>query len=355
MLKINLIHRICQVFFEAKMVLIVLCVLSWPVQANGLITQCELASKQSKSVEVAIQTCRQELTQEHSRFIKASILSKLGQLYRTQNEAEAAIAVWQEAGGYVRLTQMDSTENKIWVKLQALIAETLFNTGQTEQAESYLLTQISEAKLKTGLFSITVAKLQESLGGIYALQGDQDNSLKMFQESALIYQMQASQFSLDFVENQMSYGIALLDLGLQEKALTFFKEFSGLLRTSEGYKNSILMAEALTFLGTLQIGSNAFIDAARNFHDAYSIRVRHFGHDELQTTQVLNNLGVALFRSGYLDKAQEILNQAYDTRNKLLGAEDSLTQSSKNNLNAVIEAKNSGKKSKNFINIQSIS
>lgn len=333
--------------------IVVFCIFISPVQANGY-TQCEIATQGTTSVEKAIDTCRQELTQETNSLAKATILSTLGQLYSNQKETEIAIAAWQEAGQYLDLTETDSPESQLWAQLQVFIAQALFRSDSQNKAEDYFLKQLKFAKRQTGMFSLTVAKLQETLGSMYALEGKKEKAFTMFQESALIYQLKSGKLSLNAIENQMSYGIALLDLGMQVEALAFFEQFTELLNSSQGYKNSIIMAEALTFLGTLQMRSNQVLEAAKSFHGAYRRHTNHFGRDQLATTQVLNNFGVALFRSGYLDKAEEVLNQAYLERAEKLGPEDSLTQSSKNNLNAVLEAKQNGQVSKLYVNINTI-
>lgn len=305
--------------------------------ANVSPSRCE-QSFGKESASITLETCRLELTNTLSTRKRIAVLETLGKLYLSQKEPELAFTTWKEASQYSRPSRDDTVSSETWARLQVLMAQTQLQSEQFQKAEAQLVKSLKTLELTTGRYSSPVGIVLDALGTFYALQGKEQKFEASFKRSRIIYEIRMGKTHPRTLETRMNYAIGLLDLKREDEALKQFTGVADIMNTTPSYQDDPIRAEALTFLGTLQMRNEQLVEATKNYQIAFEVRQAVFGPNDIRTSQSLNNLGVVLFRAGDLTQAEAALSKAYVIRSDALGVDDPLTQSTQKNLQAVIEA-----------------
>lgn len=287
-----------------------------------------------------LETCRLELTNALTTAKRIAVLETLGKVYLAQNEPDLAISTWNEASQYARPSRDDTVLSETWARLQILVAQTFLQTEQPQRAQAQLTQTLSTVEKAIGRYSLPAGMAQDALGTFYALQGKAEESETAFKRSRIIYEIRLGKTHPRTLETRMNYAIGLLDLTRETEAQENFKVVAEIMNATPSYKNDPIRAEALTFLGTLQMRNDQLLEAANNYQAAFEVRQAAFGANDIRTSQSLNNLGVVLYRAGDLKRAEVALSKAYIIRSDALGNQDPLTLSTQKNLQAVIAAQN---------------
>lgn len=312
-------------------------------QASSNPTRCE-NSFGKQPVNTTVETCRLELTGPITQAKRVKILETLGKTYLAQNEADLAIATWNEASQYSPLNREDLLAAESWTRLQVLIGQTYAQTDRMEKAEAHFQKILGTVEQTVGRYSLPAGMVQDALGTYYALQNKPSEAEAAFKRSRIVYEIRLGKTNARTLETRMNHAVGLLDMEKEQEALEIFQVLAEIINSSPSYAKEPIRAEILTFLGTLQMRGDNLQDAARNYQTAFEVRQAAFGANDIRTSQSLNNLGVVLYRAGDLKRAEIALSRAYIIRTDALGSEDPLTLSTQKNLQAVIAAQNSAAK-----------
>jgi tetratricopeptide (TPR) repeat protein len=300
-------------------------------------TRCE-ESFGKESSSSTIEVCRLELTRDLDPSKKIVILELLGKAYMAQNEAKMALSAWNEASQYTKPSEDNIASTENWTRFQVLIGQTLMQIKQTEQALSLFNKTLFKIEQVLGRHALAVAMVQDALGSFHALQNNASESEAAFVRARMIYEVRLGKTHPKTLETRLNHAVGMLDVGKEKEAQEILLILAEIVNSFPEYDKEPLRAEILTFLGTLQMRSDQFQEAANNYQIAYEVRQASFGTNDIRTSQSLNNLGVVLFRAGDLKRAELALSKAYIIRNDILGNQDPLTLSTQKNLQAVISA-----------------
>lgn len=309
-----------------------------PVLAQNKITRCEKAFEDRLETEKVINTCRQDLIAPLKQEQRTQVLETLGKVYSSQNETELAIQTWKEASQYVQPQRNSIESGEKWVRFQILIGQSYGQTNQPEKAELQLKQTLAKTESLYGGFSLPAGMVQDALGAHYGLLNKYEASMKAFQRARIVHEVRLGKLHPRTIETRLNQAVALLDLNKEDDAKAQLEALASLIRPLPEFQKSPVLAEALTFLGTLQMRTDQLPQAIDSYETALSVRKEIFGKEDVRTSQSLNNLGVVLYRAGQLEKAEIALSQAYIIRRNKLGEQDALTLSSQKNLQAVISA-----------------
>lgn len=307
-------------------------------------TRCEQSFEKNQSVNEMIDLCRQELTGPVSDPDRINILQTLGQIYLSQGETDLAISTWYEASQYTPPKRNKPEQVDRWTQLQVLIGQTHSQLGDNQKAETQFLNTLDAVNNLLGPYSLPVGVVRDSLGTLYALQGDKDKALFNFKRSRIIHEVRLGKLHPRTIETRLNQAVGLLDLKLEDDARNSFDVLAQVINDVPAYRNAPIRAEVLTFLGTLQMRADLVDEASKNYETAYQVRSTYYGSGDLRTSQSLNNLGVVLYRAGDLKGAEKALSQAYVIRREKLGIDDPLTTSTQKNLQAVLQAQRDAQK-----------
>lgn len=309
-----------------------------PVSAQTKTTRCEKAFDERLETEKVINTCRQDLIAPLKQEQRTQVLETLGKVYSSQNEAELAIQTWKEASQYVQPQRNSIETGEKWVRFQILIGQSYGQTNQPEKAELQFKQALNKAESLYGGFSLPAGMVQDALGAHYGLLNKYDASMKAFQRSRVVHEVRLGKLHPRTIETRLNQAVAFLDMNKEDEAKAQLEALANLIRPLPEYQKTPVLAETLTFLGTLQMRSDQLPQAIESYEIALRVRTEIFGKEDVRTSQSLNNLGVVLYRAGQLEKAEVALSQAYVIRRNKLGEQDALTLSSQKNLQAVIAA-----------------
>ncbi|MDH4395786.1 MAG: tetratricopeptide repeat protein [Limnobacter sp.] len=314
-----------------------------PALSQNKSTRCEKAFEDRLETDKIINTCRQDLIAPLKQEQRTDVLETLGKVYSAQNEPDLAIQTWKEASQYVQPQRTSIQSGERWVRFQILIGQSYGQSNQPEKAELQFKQALAKAEGLYGGFSLPAGMVQDALGAHYGLLNKYDPSLKAFQRSRIVHEVRLGKLHPRTIETRLNQAVALLDMNKEDDAKAQFEALATLIRPLPEYQKSPVLAEALTFLGTLQMRTEQLPQAIDSYETALKVRTELFGKDDVRTSQSLNNLGVVLYRAGQLKKAEVALSQAYIIRKTKLGEKDALTLSSQKNLQAVIAAQQSGR------------
>lgn len=314
-----------------------------PVLAQSKVTRCEKAFDDRLQTEKVINTCRQDLIAPLKQEQRTQVLETLGKVYSSQNETELAIQTWKEAAQYVQPQRNSIESGERWVRFQILIGQSYGQTNQPEKAELQFKQTLNKAESLYGGFSLPAGMVQDALGAHYGLLNKYDASIKAFQRARVVHEVRLGKLHPRTIETRLNQAVAFLDMNKEDEAKAQLEALAALIRPMPEYQKAPVLAETLTFLGTLQMRTDQLTQAIDSYETALRVRTEIFGKDDVRTSQSLNNLGVVLYRAGQLEKAELALSQAYVIRRNKLGEQDTLTLSSQKNLQAVIAAQQQAK------------
>lgn len=328
---------------RAGLSLLVFCA-ALPTHAQTLVTRCEKAFSDRGDLDAVINTCRQDLIAPLKQEQKLGVLETLGKVYSAQNETALAIQTWQEASQYTLPQRGMIASGEKWVKFQVLIGQAYAQTEQGDKAEAQFKQALAKAERLYGPYSLPAAIAQDALGGQYGVTKRPEAAIKAFERSRIVHEIRLGKLHPRTIETRLNQAVALLDLGKEDEAKKQLEILANTIRPLPEYQDAPVLAETLTFLGTLQMRSDELKAAVESYEIALNVRTKVFGADDVRTSQSLNNLGVVLYRAGDLKRAEVALSKAYVIRKDKLGEKDALTLSSQKNLQAVIAAQQERKK-----------
>jgi tetratricopeptide (TPR) repeat protein len=322
--------------------------LPMPTLANGPeLTQCERTLGQVPA-STTIDNCRESLTTPISRPRRLAVLEALGRAYAAQGDMAAAVTTWQEGLQYLQPSRKDPAQGLIWANLVVLTAQAMGQQDAEKKAELLLLKSSARADAEFGRHAMPSAMLQDALGTWWSNRDQLDKAQGCFQRARIAYEVLLGRMHPKTLETRLNYATGLLSLGQDDEGMATLEVLAGLVEGEAALQNEPVKADVLTFLGTLRMqkanqgGERAKEElqaALAHYNKALNVRIAAFGQEDVRTSQSMNNLGVALYRAGHLQAAEDWLAKAYGVRKLRLGPQDPLTQSTEKNLRAVVNAR----------------
>ncbi len=189
--------------------------------------------------------------------------------------------------------------------------------GALEKAEQLLMNAIQIRRSLYGSMHLEIASSLSRIGSLQTDQGDYEGSIETLREALNIQQELLGDDHHDTVDTMNNLANALQSSNRMNESELLYRKIISINRNHEDRQE--YLATNLTNLGNLLSEQENYTEAEQLLHEALEIRQRILGREHPRTAVTLNNLAQMLRRSGSAESAEPLLRESIEIRKITLG------------------------------------
>ena len=272
--------------------------------------------------------------QQHADQLEVERNTAQSEALRAEQISEFLINMFQEADPFTSSEEMTvremldrGTEQVLEDGLiedpvvRAKFMETLGNVyrrlGALDKAEQLLMGAIQIRRSLYGSMHLEIASSLSRIGSLQTDQGDYEGSIETLREALNIQQELLGDDHHDTVDTMNNLANALQSSNRIHESELLYRKIISINRNHEDRQE--YLATNLTNLGNLLSEQQNYTEAEQLLHEALEIRQRILGREHPRTAVTLNNLAQMLRRSGSAESAEPLLRESIEIRKITLG------------------------------------
>ena len=205
--------------------------------------------------------------------------------------------------------------------VRAKFMETLGNVyrrlGALDKAEQLLMEAIQIRRSLYGSMHLEIASSLSRIGSLLTDQGNYVDAVETLREALTIQQELLGDDHHDTVDTMNNLANALQSSNRMNESELLYRKIISINRNHEDRQE--YLATNLTSLGNLLSEQQNYTEAEELLHEALEIRQRILGREHPRTAVTLNNLAQMLRRSGSAESAEPLLRESIEIRKITLG------------------------------------
>ena len=205
--------------------------------------------------------------------------------------------------------------------VRAKFMETLGNVyrrlGALDKAEQLLMEAIQIRRSLYGSMHLEIASSLSRIGSLLTDQGNYVDAVETLREALTIQQELLGDDHHDTVDTMNNLANALQASNRMNESELLYRKIISINRNHEDRQE--YLATNLTSLGNLLSEQQNYTEAEELLHEALEIRQRILGREHPRTAVTLNNLAQMLRRSGSAESAEPLLRESIEIRKITLG------------------------------------
>jgi len=205
--------------------------------------------------------------------------------------------------------------------VRAKFMETLGNVyrrlGALDKAEQLLMEAIQIRRSLYGSMHLEIASSLSRIGSLLTDQGNYVDAVETLREALTIQQELLGDDHHDTVDTMNNLANALQSSNRMNESELLYRKIISINRNHEDRQE--YLATNLTSLGNLLSKQQNYTEAEELLHEALEIRQRILGREHPRTAVTLNNLAQMLRRSGSAESAEPLLRESIEIRKITLG------------------------------------
>jgi eukaryotic-like serine/threonine-protein kinase len=272
--------------------------------------------------------------QKHAEQLETERNTAQSEMLRAEQISEFLINMFQDADPFSSSEEMTvremldrGTEQVLEdgliedLVVRAKFMETLGNVyrrlGALDKAEQLLMDAIQIRRSIYGNINLEIASNLSRIGSLQTDQGDYEGSIETLRKALNIQQKLLGDDHHDTVDTMNNLANALQASNRINESELLYRKIISINRNHEDRQE--YLATNLTNLGNLLSEQENYTEAEQLLNEALEIRQRILGREHPRTAVTLNNLAQMLRRSGSAESAEPLLRESIEIRKITLG------------------------------------
>jgi CHAT domain-containing protein len=250
---------------------------------------------------------------QHTEYAKG--LGNLGLAYKGLNRISDALLMLEQARTIYIQLKADRTSD---------YGTTVYSLGQLylevenlAKAEAYLTEAFEVSLDNLGYYHPQIAMIFSSASSLYSSRGLYREAVTFLLRSKDILENTTGDSTSGYATVINNLGLAYSDVPKYDSAIYFLKKSLALKEILFG-KSAYSTFYTLNNLGSVSSDMGNFKEALNYFNESRNIVINNYGNDHYNISSINGNIALVLNAMGEIQKADALLQQAFDIRKKYI-------------------------------------